>query len=647
MWLQEKKFRDKKIMTYCVLVSFFLHFATLFFLQKNFLSFSVVNRYFTPNQGDGRKNELVSKLKEEDILIFAFDKLAEKNRPPAKKIFFSPEGEKVEIIKAAFRREEYFFNQEIRNFSLIEENIQSPLKKEISLSKEKFSLSSQKVQPSLKDDRSLPNKEINSNFSLIPDLSKTKAPLFEKTFSKIKTSLQLKNENSSNQIISLIKAKLPEVKKKAILPLKVVFNKHSLSLEKDKATLSNQNLKVDESSKELTNFSPFDTKLEEHKYNISNYLKKMTLDLHEEKTCKVALLPFLPHIPSLRDLNTISCGDDFDIDLEYIPRDDDLGYVFALTLIPKSSRPFKKINQNFFFLIDKSNSIQGNRYSSSRQAVASSISALNKSDTFNIYIFDNKIDPLFRKNKTPSHETITTAKKFMLSQKLGAFFSSKNLVSPFNEMLNNPISDDEINNIILISNGEELEKQKYLRLIDQWSKVNEKKQSLFILAMEWDKNLPVLELFAAKNGGKLIVSHSITGIRRNLVRLIKELSYPVAKNVSVNVYEKNKSDVFLYPPRKKESHLYYDQPYVLMGSVRSLDDFVIFIQGKNPDTWFNIKKEISFEKARKGGAPLKEKWAQYRASKLYDLYLRDGEVDHLKQAERILAPHQIQPAFKK
>jgi hypothetical protein len=177
--------------------------------------------------------------------------------------------------------------------------------------------------------------------------------------------------------------------------------------------------------------------------------------------------------------------------------------------------------------------------------------------------------------------------------------------------------------------------------------LNSYKQSLYILALESDKNLPILELFAAKNNGQLIVSHSVKSIRKNLLRLVKSLNYPVAKNVSISTYEKNEKDISFFSQKNKQTHLYYDQPYVLMGTAKSLEDFVIFIQGKNPDTWFNIKKQISFENARKGADALLDKWAQYRADQYYDSYLKDGDVQSLRLAEEILLPRDLTPAFKK
>ena len=59
-----------------------------------------------------------------------------------------------------------------------------------------------------------------------------------------------------------------------------------------------------------------------------------------------------------------------------------------------------------------------------------------------------------------------------------------------------------------------------------------------------------------------------------------------------------------------------------------------------------IKKEISFKDAIGGGKALKKRWAQYRANKCYELYLRGGKVEYLKRAEELLAPYNLTPVFK-
>lgn len=612
------KDKYQKTMMLCVFVSVFLHFSAILSLHKHLLAFSLVGKY-APLNKEERRSEIIDRLSEEETLIITFDNSL------IKEADITTSSKKLIPAESST----FFLPQSLKKTVLTEEKI--PFDKNY-LSTVSLPLLGQE-------------KELIKNYKPKPSHMEMEKKL---SFCKAERPLNIK-KSSMNNLIKTLKEKTE----------KIINSPEEVSFltKKHESFFENPLLKVVPFRIENRDKGEFKgcslsylSNDKEHKAIVSTYLKKIAfknqkIDSDENKA--PPFLPFLPNIPSLKDLNTISCGGDFAIDLEYIPRDDDKGYVFALTLIPKADREFERIKQNFYFLIDKSNSIQNKRYTSARQAVVSSICAMNKSDNFDVYTFDNKIDRLFEKAKLPTHEYLTATKKFLLSQKLGTFFSSKNWVLPLGEMLNNPIKEDQINNIILISNGDELEKQKNCRVINKWSIANKGIQSLYVFALAGDKNLPILEFFASKNNGKLVTCQTVKAMRRNLVRLVRDLHYPVAKNVTISIYEKNKSGVFLYPPINKQTHLYYDQPYVIMGTAKSLDDFVIFIQGKNPKSWFNIKKEISFAGARKGGDYLSEKWAQVRANKYYDYYLNDGEVENLKRAEKILSPHKITPAFKK
>ena len=603
--MKKGKSRYTNIMAICVFISIIVHSFAVFSLHKHLLAFSLVTKYFSLNK-ENKKNNVIHKLKEEDILVFTFDKeINIDNADTENKDMLSPQIEKYEDKTFSYnlQEQEIFYH-------------------------------------------------LTSNYFCAPSFNQNAEELIRQEMTAISSSYSLKKEDHSSIFMDNIKAINPEVKKK-IVEEKQDYKKHDHSPEKDRlcnySATESMNFENREKNVLLTKpYVTFDADSKDHKKAISDYLLKLTHSKEELKdggVISTPFLPFFPHIPSLNELNTITCGDDFDVDIQYIPREDKLGYVFALTLIPREDREFKKIKQNFYYLIDKSNSIQSMRYTSARQAVISSIGAMNKSDTFNISTFDNKLAILFKNNNYPSHANVTMAKNFLLSQKMGTFFISKNFSLPFNEMLGNSIDDEQINNIVLISNGEDWDKQKNCKFISDWSSINNRRQSLYILALEGDKNLPIMELFASKNDGQLLVSHTVKGMRKNLVRLVKGLNNPVAKNVSVTTYDDNNTYIELYPSGKKQSHLYYDQPYVIMGTVKSLDDFVVFIQGKNTEKWFNIKKEISFSQARKGGSALAEKWAQYRANTLYDGYLIDGEVDRLRHAEDILVPHNLTPAF--
>jgi len=90
-------------------------------------------------------------------------------------------------------------------------------------------------------------------------------------------------------------------------------------------------------------WSPSDTK--------GSFMKNESIPVHPENVFSFQVP--LPNLPSLNQLDTISCGEDFDIDLIFAPCDDDIGYIFALTLIPKPDLDLEKIKQNFIFLIDR------------------------------------------------------------------------------------------------------------------------------------------------------------------------------------------------------------------------------------------------------------------------------------------------------
>ena len=81
----------------------------------------------------------------------------------------------------------------------------------------------------------------------------------------------------------------------------------------------------------------------------------------------------------------------FSLDAEFSPRPDGKGYLFKIAFIPKPGVAFKRIAQNYFFLIDRSHSIDPIRYEKSKAAVLKALSYLKKGDTFNILIFDDRM----------------------------------------------------------------------------------------------------------------------------------------------------------------------------------------------------------------------------------------------------------------
>ncbi len=161
--------------------------------------------------------------------------------------------------------------------------------------------------------------------------------------------------------------------------------------------------------------------------------------------------------------------------------------------------------------------------------------------------------------------------------------------------------------------------------------------------MSQDRQLATLEMFSDLNGGKVVASSTLRGMKRHLIKLIKNLQYCIAKDICIKTYSKDQKVEILYP--KNMRGLYLDQPIVILARSDKKEDFTLFLQGKGHDKWLNIKKRISFSQAKKAGEPLKKKIAQYEANKCYEYYLKDYDKKHLTRAEKILKDYDLTRAF--
>ncbi len=357
--------------------------------------------------------------------------------------------------------------------------------------------------------------------------------------------------------------------------------------------------------------------------------------------------PLSFRMPSSSDLHILSCSNDFDVDVVYNLREDGEGYLFALSLIPKKNLSLQKIKQNYLFLLDRSHSIGEERFFSSRAALFSALSVLDKEDTFNIIVFDKKSEMLFEKNMQISPSTIRHAKEFLQKQKVAGFFTTTNISRPLFLGSQQLMQEAGNKTIVYISNGETLDKGNHKKAIYDWTQKNKGAICFYSLIQKGDKKRGVMEYLSAVNKGKLFVAQTQSGFKRQLKKLINSVRFPIAQNMEAFVYLKREgTDVALYPSLREIPNLYLDQPFVLLGTTKKLEPFTIFLQGRSKGQWFHIKKEIFFQESQASSRLLYEEWALHKAFRLYDAYLRDGKEEYLLEARDILTPYGLEEAFR-
>jgi hypothetical protein len=359
-------------------------------------------------------------------------------------------------------------------------------------------------------------------------------------------------------------------------------------------------------------------------------------------------LPSLPQLPTLEQLETVNFSDSFESELVFLPNEEGSGYIFAITLIAKPDLRLPRIPQHFTFLIDRSNSIQRDRLVGVKNAVHKALDELDPEDSFNIIAFDSKIEKLFPSFTSPTSASITKAKQFLDQIDLGSFFAAADLYKPL--LLTTParVEESEIFTTLLFTNGETLGKKNLQRaLLGDWTFQNNGNVSLFALGMESDLHNGTLDAMCAFNKGRFLSATTKRGLKRKLLKLIKTIGTPIAKNLSLKTIGRTPgTQMEIYPSETTSPHLYLEQPYVIIGRTENLDDFILFAQGKLKDRWIHIKKKMSFVNAKKGGLPLKAGWALQKAYREYFLYLSDQDPGHLAQARFLLEPFELQLAFE-
>lgn len=361
-----------------------------------------------------------------------------------------------------------------------------------------------------------------------------------------------------------------------------------------------------------------------------------SLDLSDEST------PLLPEI-DFNDENliheTIAESDHFNVTVEYVARRFFPGFIFKITLLPKQEITFKRIRENYFFLIDRSNSILRGRFHYNKKAVLEAISHLHPEDTFNVLLFDDHVVRLASKPILPTEENILATQKFLESQTHGGCFAATNLYHSLGKIIPQDVLDTEINTAILLSDGDtylSLDKQR--QLIGGWSAKNKGKVSLFCLASGEGNNLALLDIIAKFNKGELIHTPKHEQVIEKLKDLILTLNHPIGKQIIATAISAEKDiSIYLQPKKERLGDLYKNKGFTIYGSTNKLSDFTLFLQGKYYERRFDIKKKITFSNAH-GGVGLEKQWAEIVAQEYYEKFFEDGKTQHLEAAKQFLSP---------
>lgn len=347
----------------------------------------------------------------------------------------------------------------------------------------------------------------------------------------------------------------------------------------------------------------------------------------------------------------IAKSGDFSLQVEYAPKSDGGGFIFRLKLVPKENAQFSRIRQNVVYLIDRSHLTRSDTYDASKNAVLEALTLLKDGDTFNVFIFDDKMTRFSLENLSWSEQNVLQAYDFLAkhpyngSSSIGDFFSSMGNVIP------EAVSDREINTAILLSDGETFfnkEKERQYSTLERWTRQNAGKVSLYSVACgKEDHHLALLDMLTAVNKGSSHSALNDEDLQQRMIDLMQTLQNPIGKEIVASVMAPDEETlVSLFPTGTRLPNLYGNSPYVIYGSVNRLEDFQVTFQGKYCDKWLEIKQQVSFQHAKQiSDTSLEKMWALQQAYDDYDKYLRSGDAGHLLRAKNLLIENKLPTPF--
>ena len=327
----------------------------------------------------------------------------------------------------------------------------------------------------------------------------------------------------------------------------------------------------------------------------------------------------------------------FDVDVKTYAKEEG-GFLFSVNVIPKVDLSEYRLKQNYLFLIDRSSSVEKHRYQTAKRAVSRAVAALRPGDSFNIVILDASMTSFSETSQPVTKASHERAEEFLEKQSNSYQGPATDVYVSLSKVLNSRFLEGEAVTAILISDGDSsLKSNQQRKKINNWLEANRDRITLYTATAGLGNNLSSLKMLSLASRGSLLYSDTHAAFPRKLAKLVMDLRYPIAKEMSASlIFPKGSSHIELLPPSSRLPNLFSDHPYVLMGSASKLEDFTLILEGKNKADVFTIKKTISLSKAKLGSRLLLKQWSAEKAHMLFDQYLREGESTVLQQAEKQL-----------
>ena len=349
-------------------------------------------------------------------------------------------------------------------------------------------------------------------------------------------------------------------------------------------------------------------------------------------TSLASIESYLPEEPGL---SFSDWSDYFHLDIVFLPHEEGQEYRFALKLLPVDDLSSIQMKQNFYFLIDRSNSIEKHRFSGYKRAVLRALDMLTPEQTFNVCVFDRKTTTLAKAPLIANKKNILEAKQFLESKEYNGAFSAGELYNTLTKLIPPHPVANEMHIAILLSDGSSsLSNQKQKDALNRFLDKNHRQLSLYAATCGHGNDLSLLKVLTTQTGGEVLFSPTHAAFARKLAKYVRTLRSPLAKEVSTTLTTPDKKiKVKLLTASNHLPSLYNHVPYTLYGAVSEPTTITIAIEGLHKQQPIVIQKEITFERPVTKSPQLEKAWLELLSLNQWGKFLKTGKKQDLQRAK--------------
>lgn len=292
---------------------------------------------------------------------------------------------------------------------------------------------------------------------------------------------------------------------------------------------------------------------------------------------------------------------------------------FSITIVPPSERKAEKvIPKEIIFVLDRSGSMSGVTMEKAKEAVVKSLKKLNDEDSFNVILFDDRVERLWDRPQSANDETVREAIRYTDAVRARG---GTEMEQPLLEALGYDNDAERQRIVLFITDGNVGYEQRLLGKIRQ----NLGHSRIFTVGIGSSVNRYLVGEVAREGKGVAEYIRQDEDVAERLSAIYRKISNPVLTDVNfdfggMEVYE-------IYP--EKAHDLFFEEPTTLLGRYRASGKGSLKVTANSAEGKVEMAFDLDFPDKKRENPALRYAWAKKKIDSL-SLTALGNETEELK-----------------